>query len=92
MDPYSEYGSGSRKLLNTDPIRIRIHNIDWSVLGGTQQTFTVSIHATGFPASATALSMLQPKREDHHHQLLTSHTIEEEVGDMGLSKEEGKLR
>ena len=25
-DPYSEYGSGSRKLLNTDPIRIRIHN------------------------------------------------------------------
>ena len=26
MDPYSEYGSGSRKLLNTDPIRIRIHN------------------------------------------------------------------
>ena len=28
LDPdlYSEYGSGSRKLLNTDPIRIRIHN------------------------------------------------------------------
>ena len=25
-DPYSEYGSGSRKFLNTDPIRIRIHN------------------------------------------------------------------
>ena len=27
-DPYSEYGSrsGSRKLLNTDPIRSRIHN------------------------------------------------------------------
>ena len=25
-DPYSEYGYGSRKLLNTDPIRIRIHN------------------------------------------------------------------
>ena len=24
-DPYSEYGSGSTKLLNTDPIRIRIH-------------------------------------------------------------------
>ena len=26
VDPYSEYGSGSIKLLNTDPIRIRIHN------------------------------------------------------------------
>ena len=28
MDPdaYSEYGSGSTKLLNTEPIRIRIHN------------------------------------------------------------------
>ena len=25
-DPYSEYGSGSSKLLNTDLIRIRIHN------------------------------------------------------------------
>ena len=27
-DPYSEYGSGPRKLLNTDLIRIRIHNTD----------------------------------------------------------------
>ena len=27
LDPYSEYGSGSRKLLNMDRIRIRIHNI-----------------------------------------------------------------
>ena len=26
MDPYSVYGSGYTKLLNTDPIRIRIHN------------------------------------------------------------------
>ena len=26
LDPYSEYGSGSRKLLKTDLIRIRIHN------------------------------------------------------------------
>ena len=25
-DPYSENGSGSRKLLNTHPIRIRVHN------------------------------------------------------------------
>ena len=25
-DPYFKYESGSRKLLNTDPIRIRIHN------------------------------------------------------------------
>ena len=24
--PYSEYGSGSTKLLDTDPTRIRIHN------------------------------------------------------------------
>ena len=32
MDPFSEYGSGSRKLLNTDPIRIRIQN------NGTKQT------------------------------------------------------
>ena len=28
-DPCSEYGSGSRKLLNMDPIRIRIHNTGW---------------------------------------------------------------
>ena len=27
-DPYLEYESGSRKLLNTDPMRIRIHNTD----------------------------------------------------------------
>ena len=27
-DPYSEYGSGSMKLQNTDLIRIRIHNTD----------------------------------------------------------------
>ena len=26
-DPYSEYGSGSTKVVNTDPIWIRIHNI-----------------------------------------------------------------
>ena len=25
-DPYSGYGSGSRKLMKKDPIRIRIHN------------------------------------------------------------------
>ena len=29
-DPYSEYGSGSRKLLSTDLIQIRIHNTDTS--------------------------------------------------------------
>ena len=28
MDLYSVYGSGSKNLLNTDPIRIRIHNTD----------------------------------------------------------------
>ena len=27
-DPYSKYGSGSTKLLNKDPIRIRIHNTE----------------------------------------------------------------
>ena len=27
LDPYSEYGSGSTKVLNTDPIWILIHNI-----------------------------------------------------------------
>ena len=30
-DPYSVHGSGSRKLLNTDPIRIRIHNTDYKL-------------------------------------------------------------
>ena len=29
MDPYSEYWSRSRKLLNSDPIRIRIHNTEY---------------------------------------------------------------
>ena len=27
-DAYLEYGSGSKKVLNTDPIRIRIHNTE----------------------------------------------------------------
>ena len=33
LDPYSEYGSGSIKLLNADPIRIRT-----TTLGQTRQT------------------------------------------------------
>ena len=30
LDPYSEYGSWSSKVLNTDPILIRIHNAGMS--------------------------------------------------------------
>ena len=30
-DPYSENGSGSRKLPNTDPIQIRIHNTEKNI-------------------------------------------------------------
>ena len=31
-DPYFEYGSGARKLLNTDPIQIRIHNTAFGII------------------------------------------------------------
>ncbi len=45
--------------------------------GGTQHTFTVSIERTSsFPATATAVSMLQPKKELHEEQLLITDALD----------------